>query len=356
MAHTSQRRIGPVAGLFFGIAGGVVLGACVLAPNLPEGDSGAVVITPAELKEARLEAEINAAQADTADTVVADVAEDMVSGVLAEQSVLIMTTPDADKEDIDNIAWLLGKAGATDAGTVQLAKRFFDQDGADALKTIVTSTLPAGAQLSLDRLDPGTHSGEALGSALFNDPVTGEPQADPGERSLLLNALSESGFLSFEQGAIQPADVIVIITGDDDGSTDRFAAKNLATFVTALDTKGRGTVLAGRLRSASDTGAIGVLRADADARSHVSTVDSIDRAYGRLATVLAARHEREGDSGSYGSAASAEEAVPAKPVGPVREPGTGIEQHTQEPSPDSLSGEEQEQPAAEVGQEAQDAG
>ncbi|MBI9000365.1 copper transporter [Corynebacterium sp. CCM 9185] len=320
MAHTSQRRFGPLAGIFFGIAGGVALGACVLAPILPEGDSGTESITPAQLKEARLDAEIGAAQADTADAVVASVAEETVEGVLAGQSILLMTTPDAEQEDIENIAWLLGKAGAVDAGTVQLTEKFLNQEGADGLKTIVTSTLPAGAQLSLDRLDPGTHSGEALGSALFKDTATGEPQADAGERNLLLNALSEGGFLIFAQGTIQPADIIVIVTGDDDGSGDRFSAKNLATFATALDTRGRGVVLAGRVHAAADTGAIGVLRANADANAHVSTVDSIDRAYGRMATVLAARYEREGESGSYGSAASAEAAAPAKPTGPVREP------------------------------------
>lgn len=320
MAHTSQRRIGPLAGIFFGLAGGVALGACVLAPVLPERDSGAETITPEQLSEARLEARIGAAQADTADAVVASIAEETVSGALTDQSVLVVTTPDADSGDIENIAWLLGKAGAVDAGTVQLAEKFLNQDGADGLKTIVTSTLPAGAQLSLDRLDPGTHSGEALGAALFKDPVTGEPLAEAGERNLLLNALSEAGFITYEPGTIQPADVIIVVTGDDDGSTDRFAARNLATFATALDTRGRGVVLAGRLHAAADTGAIGVLRADADANGHVSTVDSIDRAYGRMATVLAARHEREGDSGSYGSAASAAAAAPAKPTGPVRDP------------------------------------
>ncbi|MBI8988790.1 copper transporter [Corynebacterium meridianum] len=341
MAHTSQRRFGPLAGIFFGIAGGVALGACVLAPILPEGDSGTETITPAQLKEARLDAEIGAAQADTADAVVASVAEETVSGTLIDQSVLLVTTPGADQEDVDNIAWLLGKAGAVDAGTVTLTDKFLNQEGADGLKTIVTSTLPAGAQLSLDRLDPGTHSGEALGAALFKDVATGEPQAEVGERDLLLNALSEAGFITFEQGTLQPADIIVIITGDDDGSGDRFAAKNLATFATALDTRGRGVVLAGRVHTAADTGAIGVLRADPDANSHVSTVDSIDRAYGRMATVLAARYEREGDSGSYGSAASVEAAAPARRTGPIREPEAPAVGDTEPEAP------AEEQPAAE---------
>ncbi|MCX7536940.1 copper transporter [Corynebacterium sp. P5875] len=350
MAHTSRRRFGPLAGIFFGIAGGVALGACVLAPILPERESGAETITPAQLSEARLDAEIGAAQADTADAVVASVAEETVAGTLTDQSVLLITTPGADQEDIDNIGWLLGKADAVDAGTITLTDKFLDQEGADGLKTIVTSTLPAGAQLSLDRLDPGTHSGEALGSALFKDPATGDPQADAGERDLLLNALSEAGFITFEHGTIRPADIIVIITGDDHGSGDRFAAKNLATFATALDTRGRGVVLAGRVHAAADTGAIGVLRANPDANRHVSTVDSIDRAYGRMATVLAARYEREGDSGSYGSAASAEAAAPARPTGPVRDPEPVTDEAPAPEAPvEEQPVEEQAAPAPEAG-------
>ena len=53
---------------------------------------------------------------------------------------------------------------------------------------------------------------------------------------------------------------------------------------------------------------MGLVRAE---ETGVSTVDSVDRAVGRMATVLAVREQLEGESGAYGSAESAEAASPA---------------------------------------------
>ncbi|QGU07293.1 Copper transporter MctB precursor [Corynebacterium occultum] len=298
-----------LAGLTFGLAGGVTLGTLVIAPNMPDqADSQQVgEVDP-------LVAEINAAQADTADAFIAEQAEELVAGSLAQRPVLVMHDADADEEDLGNVIWLLHKAGAVDAGRIKLNAQFFSQDGADQLKSIVANTLPAGAQLSEDALDPGTHAGNALGAALLLDPGTAEPMATPEERALLLESLKGSGYLDYEQGTILPAQTIVLITGGNDGSGEgAFAAQNLANFAISLDEAGNGAVLAGRITAASDTGAIALTREWAADR--VSTVDSLSRTYGRMATVLAVREQLDGGSGSYGSAASATDgAAPEVPA------------------------------------------
>ncbi len=203
---------------------------------------------------------------------------------------------------------LLADAGAVKAGTITLAEKFLTAEGADQLKSIVANTLPAGTQLSEDRLDPGLHAGEALGSALMLAPDSGDEQASSEERGLLLRALRDAGFLDYEDGTILPAQVAVVITGGTDGNQG-IAARTLADFVGALASRGNGAVLAGRIHTAADTGAIGLVRATAD--NGVSTVDSVDRAVGRMATVLAVREQLAGENGSYGSAESAEAASPA---------------------------------------------
>lgn len=302
MARGSGRTGWLIGGLGFGVAAGVLLGTLVIAPNMPEGSGP----SPQELEAANVRADIAEAQAASSDSVVGELAASAVEGALADRPVLVIRTADAVGEDVAGVEKLLADAAAIDAGTLTLGEEFFSSAGADQLKAIVATTLPAGAQLSEDRLDPGLHAGEALGSALMLNPETGEEQATSEERALLLRALRDAGYLDYEDGTILPAQVIVVVTGDSDAG---LAARNLADFVGALDSRGNGVVLAGRIRSASDTGAVGLVRANPG--NGVSTVDSVDRAVGQMAAVLSVREQLAGETGSYGSAESAEAATPA---------------------------------------------
>lgn len=311
MARRGQGRAGwLVGGLGFGVAAGVLLGTLVIAPNMPEGSGLGSGAAQQELAAAETRADIAEAQAASADSVVGELAGPAVAGALADRPVLLIRTADALEEDVAGVRLLLADAAAVSAGTITLGGQFLAAEGADQLKSIVANTLPAGAQLSEERLDPGLHAGEALGSALLLNPETGEEQASSEERGLLLRSLREAGFLDYEDGTILPAQVIVVVTGDSDGGGEAaLPARNLADFVAALDSRGNGAVLAGRIHTAADTGAVGLLRANPE--NGVSTVDSVDRAVGRMATVLAVREQLAGETGSYGSAGSAEAASPA---------------------------------------------
>lgn len=291
-----------VAGIGFGVAAGVALGALVISPSQPAGGGQAAQVE--QSREASLAAKIDAAQADSADQWISDRAEQVVAGSLDQRPVLVMRTHDAEDADVENISWLLERAGAVDAGQLTLEGPFFAQDQADQLKSIVATTLPTGAQLSEESLDPGTHAGDALGAALLMDPGTAEPLATPEERALVLESLADAGYLSYEQGTIRPAQAVVIVTGGNDGTGDSsFGADTLAAFAESLDTTANGTVLAGRITAASDTGPITRVREQAG--DAVSTVDSTSRTWGRMATVLAVREQIDGGSGAYGSASSA---------------------------------------------------
>jgi hypothetical protein len=310
MARGQGRAGWLIGGLGFGVAAGVLLGTLVIAPNMPEGSNPGSGAARQELEAAGTRADIAEAQAASADSVVGELAGPAVEGTLADRPVLLIRTADAQEEDVAGVRRLLADAAAVSAGALTLGEQFFTAEGADQLKSIVANTLPAGTQLSEDRLDPGLHAGEALGSALLLNPETGEEQATSEERGLLLRALRDGGFLDYEDGTILPAQVIVVVTGDSDGGGEAgLAARNLADFVSALDARGNGAVLAGRIRTAADTGAVGLLRANP--QNGVSTVDSVGRAVGRMATVLAVREQLAGESGSYGSAGSAEAASPA---------------------------------------------
>ncbi|PRQ12012.1 hypothetical protein C1Y63_02740 [Corynebacterium sp. 13CS0277] len=299
------------AGVTLGMAAGVAAGALLVAPNLADGGNAQLRDTSSQLKDLKTSSQVVAAEADAADSFIASTAPAQVAGILDGKPVTVIRTASAQQEDVDAVEALLRDAKAVDAGRLKLTEKFFDKEHADRLKSIVATTLPAGAKLSVDKLDPGTHAGEALGAALFA-PKEGQPASPPEDRALLLNALQGAGLVEANAAAIAPAEAIVIITGDAEEGNE-FAARNLAAFALALGRFDGGAVLAGRITQAATTGAIGVVRSDAADGLKVSTIDSVNMAYGRLATVLAVREQLDGSSGAYGAAASAEAASPPVP-------------------------------------------
>ncbi|MFI5503736.1 copper transporter [Corynebacterium kutscheri] len=311
MAKNSGRSATVIASIAFGLALGVAGGTYILAPNLSGGANEISADLEQQRDQALHEAEIAEAQAATADSFIDTAALDFVAGSLTERPVLIMHTEDADADDIASVRYLLDFAGAINSGTIELKDKFFNQSGADGLKNIVSTTLPAGATLSTDQLDAGTHAGQSLGSALLLNRETAEQQSTIEERAIVLGGLRGAGYISYEEGTILPAQAIVFIVGNKDGFEDNFTAQNQAAFARALNSRGSGVVVAGRIFSAADTGVMGILRDNALARQEVSTVDSVDRTWGRIATVLAVREQLTGGSGQYGAAASAEAASPA---------------------------------------------
>ncbi|WKD61118.1 Copper transporter MctB precursor [Corynebacterium ciconiae DSM 44920] len=319
MATSSGSASVAVAGVAFGVAAGVLLGTYALAPNLP-GDSVGTLKSESSKKVDQLESQskIAAAQADAADSVAQNVAEAVVQGTLTDTPVLVLRTHDAVGEDFDVINDLLEKAGASSAGSIKLDEKFFSPEGADKLKSIITNTLPAGAQLSEERMDPGYHAGEALAQALLRKPDSEEGRASDADRDALLEALKEAGYVDFDDGGFTPAAAVVILSGDSQDSEEgAVAAKNIAEFAEAMDGGEGATVLAGRYSAAAENGPVGIARDTAEIAETVTTVDSINRSYARMSVVLAVKQQLEGGSGAYGAAPNAEAAHPPSDGAPA---------------------------------------
>lgn len=313
MAGTPRAGVG-IAGAGIGLALGAGLGVFLLSPNIPGAmNTGASSDTVASSEYESLEAQGKIAQrkAEAADEVVAAAGQDIINGVLDEQPVLVLATADASDEDVEKLRASLQRAGAIDSGLIKLSEKFFTQNGADQLKTIVANTLPAGTELSADNRDPGTHAGQALGAALTFAEGTDTPNSTTEDRGLLLETLAEAEYLEYESGTILPGQAIVMVTGS--GSTAigaDFVAKNQAAFAEALDEAGRATVVAGRVGHDEASNVITQLRGSDSAAEAVSTVDAVDQTWGRLATVLAVAEQLEGGSGAYGFSENADEVLP----------------------------------------------
>ena len=228
---------------------GIVVGCLGLAPSLAGSADSRVAGLSTAVVQVRGELEVARAQLRSADSVVLDVG----------RSVMVVYAGGVRDADVTKVRGLLADAGARDAGSMRLREEFFTP----AMKNIASNVLPAGATLSEDKLDVGTHAGEVLGSLVFRSSATDE------ERASGLGTLRNAGFLTYGDGGVKPADAVVLIVGPD------VPTEFLTRFAPALGSRGGGLVVAG------DTGSAQL----AALQGRVVTVDSIDRATGQFAVV-----------------------------------------------------------------------
>ncbi|HEY2765515.1 MAG TPA: copper transporter [Pseudonocardiaceae bacterium] len=302
-----------IAAFFLALAVGVVLGSTTVSDRLLAGVSSSRDELGRQVSD--LQTGGNALRAQVADgnAFALTVGPRAVRGVLAGRSVVVVTTADAAPADRDALIVLLGAAGATVTGELQLTDAFSDPFRADQLSELTARLLPAGVQLPA-ATDAGTQAGALLGALLLLNLHNGQPQATPLETASALAGLRDGGFLRYDR-PIQPGQLAAVLTGnaargEANGGNGADRAAVVARFATQLDRSGTGTVLAGGPGSAAGTGPIGVVRADIAAASILSTVDDAGTAAGRVVAVLALAEQGQGRAGQYGTAGNAQSAAP----------------------------------------------
>lgn len=278
MAKTQAGRgVGLVAaGLGWGLALGVGLGTLVLAPALDGTFGGAESGASKEALTSESDAGRGAEQVAAADDLLGAHVGTIVAGALDGVPVTVIRSIDAADDDAAAVRWDANLAGAEDAGSITLTSKFFKRDAADELATIIATTLPAGAQLSVENRSPGTHAGESLAAVLAADPGTGDAAASAEDRAFVLDALQEAGFIKVT-GEVAPARAFVLVDGERDASS--FGADTLRDFAVALAEHAR-VVLATSGEAPEATGVV--------------SVSDVDTEAGRIAAVFAAAQPAAG--------------------------------------------------------------
>lgn len=264
------------AGLGFGVAAGVALGALVIAPNIPGSDASAGQSAQAA-EDPATAPEPATSSAQPAEE---DLAE-LVAGALADRPVLVFRTADADEAAQEELQQLLADSGAIDAGTITLNDKYFASDAEGVTKV-----------------------SELLATALLLNPETGEPEAPTEDRARALQTLRDTGFIDYEDGTILPTQGVVLLTGE---AGEENTVANQARFLDAVDRAGGATVAAGPIESAEDGALIASLRAEG---ARTSTVDSFGEPWAAASVVLAVAQRIGGESGNYGAAESADARTP----------------------------------------------
>ncbi|MBF6358404.1 copper transporter [Nocardia higoensis] len=294
-----------IAAIFLALAIGVVLGSQTLAADLLSGlrsDKAALREQVDDLSERN---RVLTEQADAADRFIAGSAGRLLGGVLAERSVVVFTTPDADPTDVEAVGRGLETAGAAVNGRIALEDAFLNAAEGDRLRTALTNTIPAGAQLRTGAVDQGSLAGDLLGLVLLLDPGTGQPRSNPQELALVLETLRGGGFLAYGDTPVQPAQLAVVVTGSGDRASENARGANVARFAGALRGRGAGVVLAGRAGAADGQGPLAVVRQDSALTSVLTTVDNLDREIGRVTAVLGLTEQLGGGAGRYGTGSRA---------------------------------------------------
>ena len=299
--------------VFLAVALGIVIGTTAL--NDPISTDIETRVDQLEQDKRQLEDKTQelSAQLETADAFDQAVAPALVDGTLRNRSVLVVATSDqVTPELMEQVGTLLADAGATVSGVVQLQPEYSDPASEGALQSYATSpgSLPSGIQLPTTE-DAGQLVGALLAQTLMIPTQPGATGADSEDVSSVLAGLSALDVLTVESSSVEPADYAVVLTRAGFETDAPARNETLLELVKALDAAGSGAVVAGTPAAARDNGLVGTIRADPELSAAMSTVDNVDRAAGRISTVLALGQEAEGTSGMYGTG---EDTQPVPPV------------------------------------------
>ena len=302
-----RQHVVSLAAVFLALAVGLVLGSTTLSNGLLGGLRDDKADVQSQLDSTTADRNQLQAQLASADGFDAAIASRVLRDTLAQRTVVIVAAPDANSADRDALVQLIGAAGGSVTGQVSLTNTFVDPASAEQLRATVTNAIPAGVQLPTGATDPGSLAGSLLGSVLLLDPRTAQQQTSPEALTAALGALSSGGFIGTGDGSVRAGQLAVVLSGGavtGDGAGDR--AATVARLAAAMDSRGAGTVLAGRSGSADGNGPVGVARADANTTAGLSTVDDVQSSAGRITTVLALAEQLAGKAGRYGTASSAQ--------------------------------------------------
>jgi hypothetical protein len=311
---TLRYHLVSLTAVFLALAIGVLLGSTGVSQQLLSvvtGDRAQLTQRIDSLSAQRGELE---ARQRAANGFVATVAPTVVKGQLDQKRVVLVLAPGADAADRDAVRQLVADAGGAVTGELDLTEAITDPSRADAIRDLSTRLLPSGAQLP-SATDAGGLVGGLLGGVLLPK-QTGQRSPDQGAA---LTGLAAAGFLRAGPPP-GPAQLAVVLTGGGLAGPDAAErAATVARLAGELDraggSVGGGAVLAGRTGVERATGAVGVVRADPTTSAALSTVDDVQTAVGRVATVLALREQADGRAGRYGEAANAQAPVPGASAG-----------------------------------------
>ena len=225
------------------------------------------------------------------------VAPGLVAGTLADRQVAVVTVPGADERLVTALTDEVVAAGGTVSGRWALTadlvdpaqKSLVDTLGSQLMTQQASKDIPAESS-TYDRM------GHLLGLAL----ATKEPGGDDvmGKARGIIEAISGAALVVTPDDVERRAPLVLVVLGTD--ADDEGSDAILAGLGAGLAAAGVGVVVAATIED-GDAGQLARFRADPVAAT-VASVDGIDTAAGRVATIRTLARSLTTPGGAFGAA------------------------------------------------------
>lgn len=290
------------------LATGILVGSSLLNQSLLDSQRATISSLAKEKDELRGDLTVTEGQVSYRDDYLASLNTTLLPSRLIGQRVVLVVLPRAAEKDVVALTKTLVEAGAQVPTTIAVNDDFFADDAGDDDGT--TNKAAERDALVKRHAQPDVQAKNApdqLAGALMAK-VAGRTLEAPANN--LLGQLDRAGFIQRRSGSDR-GDVAVVVAGapsEEPTEAETKTRSGAVALAGALDRAGMGTVVAGPL-SATVGGVIGTLR-KSPASSEVSSVDTVDSPFGRVATAYALVEQIAGGSGQYGAGDAADSPLP----------------------------------------------
>lgn len=301
-----------IIGIFLALALGIVVGTTQLNGQVLDDLNGQIKRLASDKRDLERKNVQEQKITDSQESLISTVAKTVVSGALTGERIVILSTPNAPSSLRSELVPLLEAAGATIGTQVTLRPDLIDPTKAELVQGVVDKA----ATSSVDREgNAAAVAGRELAEALLVPSAATSPAVTEKQAAATLDDFGKSDLIDV-QGKVRPRGTLaVLLTGeavagaDPQGVTSRLTA--LLSIAGALDKGSKGLVISGPLAAVDDGGLLKALR-QLPLHTTVSSVDGVDHSAGRIATVLALREQRRGDSGQYGTGSDSDGPLPPR--------------------------------------------
>lgn len=285
---TLRHHLLTIVAVFLALAAGIVLGGG------PLSDVGATVTTSSGEKAAA-PAE-DRAKTDYTESVVAALGPVTVGGRLADRSVAVVTVPGADEQVVTALTEQVAAAGGRVSARYDLSDDLVDPGQKSLVDTLGSQLLTQQAEGDV-AAEASTYDrmGQLIGLAVATKDAAG--QDVNGKARAVVDAVSGAGLMAKPGEVAQRSPLVLLVLGADAG--DEGSDAILAGLAQGLAVQAAGVVVAGTTADGGE-GQLGRFRAD-PASAAVATLDGVDTAAGRVATILTLQRSLTTPGGAFGA-------------------------------------------------------
>ena len=293
---TLRHHVLTIVAVFLALAAGIVLGGGPLSDVGP-------AVTSAGKERPSAPAEGSASGAYT-ESFVMTMAPPLVGGRLADRGVVLLTVPGANEQVVTSLVGHVEAAGGAVTARYDLGADLVDPAQKSLVDTLGSQLLTQQAD-GVVAADASTYDriGQLIGLAVASKEAGGEDLSRTSRA--IADAVSGAGLMKQPDDVSRRAPLVLLVLGTDAG--DEGSDAILAGLAEGLAAQATGVVVAGTLADGG-SGQLGRLRTD-PAAARVASLDGIDTAAGRIATVMLLQRSLTTPGGSFG-ASGADGAAP----------------------------------------------